>query len=77
MPHLLLGPLGLTVDFLSGIQLNVLLRPYLCCISFLYLDLFVLGDDSMISQGSFMQTKHLSDLIHIRIKGDVCTARLV
>ena len=25
---------------------------------FLYLDLYVLGDDAWISQGSFMQTKH-------------------
>ena len=30
--------------FCYGIQLYVLLSPYLCCISFLYLDLYVLGD---------------------------------
>ena len=30
-----------------------------------YLDLYVLGDDALISQGSFMQTKHLCVLIHI------------
>ena len=43
---------GLTVVFFcSGIQLYVLLRPYLCfiIISFLYLDLYVLVDDSWIS----------------------------
>ena len=31
----------------------------------LYLDLYVLGDDALISKGSFMQTKHLCLLIHI------------
>ena len=36
--------------FYSGIQFNLLLSPpYLCFISFLYLDLYVLGDDAMIS----------------------------
>ena len=55
------------------IQLYVLLIPYLCFISFLYLDLYVRGDDSLISYGSFMQNKHLHVcvLIHIRIKGEV------
>ena len=38
---------------------------YLCFISFLYLDLYVLGDDALISYGSFMQTKNLCVLIHI------------
>ena len=33
----------------SGIQFYVLLRPCLCFISFLYLDLYVLGDDAWIS----------------------------
>ena len=31
----------------------------------LYLDLYVLGDDALISWGSFMQTKYLCVLIHI------------
>ena len=31
--------------FCSGIKLYVLLSPYLCFISFLYLDVYVLGDD--------------------------------
>ena len=48
----------------SGIQFYLLLSPYLCFISFLYLDLYVLGDDALISYGSFMQSKHLCVLIH-------------
>ena len=48
-----------------------MLSPYLCFISFLYLDLHVLGDDKLISYGSFVQTKYLCVLIHIRIKGEV------
>ena len=35
--------------FCSDIQFNLLLRSYLCFISFLYLDLYVLGDDALIS----------------------------
>ena len=46
-------------------QFYLLLSPYHCFISFLYLDLYVLGDDALISEGSFMQTKHLCVLIHI------------
>ena len=51
--------------FCSGIQFNLLLSPYPCFISLLYLDLYVLGDDALISKGSFMQTKYLYVLIHI------------
>ena len=43
----------------------------------MYLDLYVLEDDSWISKGSFMQTKHLCVLIHIRIKGEIGTVKLV
>ena len=43
--------------FCSGIQFYVLLSPFLCFVSFLYLDLYVLGDDAWISYGSFMQNK--------------------
>ena len=58
--------LGLTVVvFYSSIQLYILLSPYLCFISFLYLDLYLIGDDTSISWGSFMRTKHLFVLIHI------------
>ena len=34
--------------FCSGIQFYVLLSPYLCFISFLYFDLYVLGDGAGI-----------------------------
>ena len=41
---------GLPVGFLfSGIQFYLLLSPYLCFISLLYLDLYVLGDDALVS----------------------------
>ena len=39
--------------FCSGIQFYSLLSPHLCFISFLYLDLYVLGDDALISLGIF------------------------
>ena len=35
--------------FCSGIQFYLLLSPYLCLFSLLYLDLYVLGDDAFIS----------------------------
>ena len=35
--------------FCSGIQFFLLLSPYLCFISFSYLDLYVLGDNALIS----------------------------
>ena len=35
--------------FCSGIQFYLLLSPYLCFISLLYLDLYALGDVAMIS----------------------------
>ena len=38
------------VDFFClGIMFYLLLSPYLCFISFLYLDLYILGDDALIS----------------------------
>ena len=46
----LLGNLVYLLDFFcSGIQFNLLLSPYPCFISLLYLDLYVLGDDALIS----------------------------
>ena len=51
--------------FCSGIQFYILLRIYVYFISLLYLDLYVLGDDALISKGSFMQTKYLWGLTHI------------
>ena len=35
--------------FAPEVQFYLLLSPYLCFISFLYLDLYVLGDDALIS----------------------------
>ena len=35
--------------FCSGIQFYLMLNPYACLISFLYLDLYVLEDDALIS----------------------------
>ena len=56
--------------FSFGIQFYLLFSHYLCFISF-YLDLCVLGDDALISNGYFMQTKHLCVLIYISTKGEV------
>ena len=73
MLWLFVGPTGVyLLDFFCpGIQLYVLLSPYLLFISLLYLDLYVLGGNALISYGSFMQTKYLCVLIHIWIKGEV------
>ena len=51
MLWLFVGPTGINLldFFFSGIQFYLLLSPYLCFISLLYLDLYVLGDDAMIS----------------------------
>ena len=67
MLWLFAGPTGVyLLDFFcSGIQFYLLLSHYMCLISLLYLDLYVLGDDALISLGSFMQTKYLCVLIHI------------
>ena len=51
--------------FCTVIKFHLPLSPYLSFICLLYLDLYVLGDDALISQGSFMQTKYLFVLIHI------------
>ena len=51
--------------FCSGAHFYLLLSPYLCFISCLYLDLYVLGDDALIRLGSLMQTKHLCVVSHI------------
>ena len=67
------GPPGFTcwISFAPVVQFYLLLSPYLCFISFLYLDLYVLRDDASISLGSFKQTKHLCVLIYIWTKGEV------
>ena len=42
--------------FCSSFQFCLMLSPYFCFISLLYLDLYVLGDDALISLGSVMKT---------------------
>ena len=37
------------ISFALVVQFYLLLSPYLCFISFLYLDLYILGDDALIS----------------------------
>ena len=51
MLWLLSIPLGFTcwILFAPVVQFYLLLSPYLCFISFLYLDLYVLGDDALIN----------------------------
>ena len=51
MLWLFVGPtrVYLLVFFSSGIHFDLLLSPYLFFISLLYLDLYVLGDDALIS----------------------------
>ena len=51
MLWLFVGPTGVyLLDFFySSIQFCLLLSPYLCFISFLHLDLYVLGDEGLMS----------------------------
>ena len=51
MLKLFVGSTGIyLLDFLcSGIQFYLLMSSYLCFISFFYLDLYVLGDDALVS----------------------------
>ena len=51
MLWLFVGPKGVyLLDlFCSGIQFYLLFSTYLCFISLLYLDLYVLGDDALIN----------------------------
>ena len=76
MFRLLSGPPGL-ISFAPVFCFILMLSPYLCCISFLYLDFYVLGDDAWISLGSYMQTKHLCVLVHILTKGEVGAVKQV
>ena len=61
----------------TGIHLYELLSPYLCFISFFYLNWCVQGYDASISLGYIMRTTHLCVLIYIRIKGEVGTIKHV
>ena len=50
MLWLFVGPVDLPVGlYCSGIQFYLMLSPYLFFISLFYLDLYVLGDDALIS----------------------------
>ena len=51
MLWLFVGPTEVNVldFFCSAIQFYLLLSPYLCFIALFYLDLYVLGDDALIS----------------------------
>ena len=51
MLWLFVGPTGVYLldVFCSGIKFYLQLSPYLCFISLLYLFLYVLGDDALIS----------------------------
>ena len=51
MLWLFVGPTGVCLldFFCSGIQFYLLLSPFLCFVSLLYLDLYVLVDDALIS----------------------------
>ena len=62
------GPRGFTCWISFALVFSF---TYLCFISLLYLDLYVLGDDALISKGSFMQTKYICVLIHIWSMGEV------
>ena len=51
MLWMFVGPTGVYLlhFFYSAIQFYLLLSPYLCFISLLYLGLYVLGNDALIS----------------------------
>ena len=55
MLWLFVEPTGVYLLNLLRYSVYLLLSPYLCFISFLYLDLYVLGDGALISQEYFMQ----------------------
>ena len=62
---------GLPVGFFCLVfSFIYFLSPYFWVISFLYLHLYVIGDDALISYGFFMPTKHLCVVIHIWTKGE-------
>ena len=56
MLWLFVGPTRVTcwISFALVVQFYLLLSPYICFISFLYLDLYVLGDDALIRGFSSM-----------------------
>ena len=62
MLWLFVGPSGVyLLDFFySGIQFYLLLSPYLCFISLLYLDLYVLGDVELINKLGVFRANQIS-----------------
>ena len=64
---LFVGPAGVCLldFFCSGVRFGLLLGPCPCFVSLLCLGLCVLGDDALMSWGSFMQTRCLCVLIRI------------
>ena len=76
---LLPGPQGLTIFLFLLTQYSVVhyFEPFSLLYPLVYLDLFESEDDTSISKGSFMRTKHIFILIHIRNKGDVGTIKHV
>ena len=73
MLWLFVGPTGVCLldFFCSGIRFGLLLSPYPCFISLLYLDLYVLGDDALMGWGSFVRAKYLCVLIRVWVGGGV------
>ena len=51
--------------FCSGSSVLFTVESLFLLYLLLYLDLYVLGDDALISEGSFKQTKQICVLIHI------------
>ena len=62
---------------LLGYSVVCTFESLLCFVFFLYLDLYVLGDDTLLSKGSFMRTTLTRVLIHFRIKGEFGTVKYV
>ena len=61
----------LSVAAFRKIALSYTAYPYLCFVSFLYLDLYILGDVALISWVSFVQAGRLCVLVRVWAKGEV------
>ena len=53
--------------FYSGIQFYFLLNPNFCSISFLNIDLYVLGDDAWISLGFFVYVTRSTSELRVKL----------
>ena len=67
MLWLFVGPAGVCLldFFCSDVWFYLLLSPYLCFVSKLYLGLCVFGDVALVGWESFVRAKYLCVLIHI------------